>query len=137
MSQFPLHGLTFQNQGSDFDQVFVALHTFIMPAKIQMVTFYYFWKASWFQHYFINVFATLELFFENKLLIFLFSKHCMTFISHANLKDFFDLPFFPGNINTNSLDGTVNIRLYHRTEIFQNQFHCITAHSNIPAKRMT
>ena len=61
----------------------------------------------------------------------------MTFISHANLKDFFDLPFFPGNINTNSLDGTVNIRLYHRTEIFQNQFHCITAHSNIPAKRMT
>ena len=74
---------------------------------------------------------------KTKLLIFLFSKHCMTFISHANLKDFFDLPFFPGNINTNSLDGTVNIRLYHRTEIFQNQFHCITAHSNIPAKRMT
>ena len=76
-------------------------------------------------------------FVKTKLLIFLFSLHCMTFISHANLKDFFDLPFFPGNINTNSLDGTVNIRLYHRTKIFQNQFHCITAHSNIPANRMT
>ena len=30
MSQFALHGLSFQNEGSNFDQVFVALHALVM-----------------------------------------------------------------------------------------------------------
>ena len=33
MSQFALHSLSFQNQRSDFDQVFIAFHTLVMPVK--------------------------------------------------------------------------------------------------------
>jgi len=33
MSQFALHSLSFQNQRSNFDQVFIAFHTLVMPVK--------------------------------------------------------------------------------------------------------
>ena len=35
MSQFSLHGLSFQNQGTNFDQILVAFHALVMSVKMK------------------------------------------------------------------------------------------------------
>ena len=120
MAEFALHGLSLDNQSSNLDKVFVTLHAFSMSenkkntvwnSEVQSLWQLCLWTMYW------------------RLTCKLYTWKLLATKGHNS-------PFLSWDVDTNCLNRTVNVWLYHRREVFQNQLCCTTANIDIPEKKL-